>query len=111
MGGEEATLPEARRFAFRIGLHLGDIIAESGDIHGDGVNLAARLEAEAEPGGICISAEIYRQAKGKLPVAFEDLGERELKNIAEPVHLYRVLGSATTPADVAATRWGVPSTT
>jgi adenylate cyclase len=84
------------RFSFRIGISLGDIVVEGDDIHGDGVNLAARLEAVAEPGGICVSQEIYRQSKGKVPVAFEDLGERELKNIAEPVRLFRVLGSAAT---------------
>ncbi|MDH3665507.1 MAG: hypothetical protein OEN23_01110 [Paracoccaceae bacterium] len=93
----EAREPEDRRFAFRIGLNLGDIIAEDSDIHGDGVNIAARLEAEAEPGGICVSEEIYRQSKGKVPVAFEDLGERRLKNIAEPVRLYAVLGNAAAP--------------
>ena len=90
----EAGKPDDARFSFRIGPHLGDIIAEEGDIYGDGVNLAARLEAEAQPGGICVSDDIHRHAKGKVPVAFEDLGERRLKNIADPVRLYRVHASA-----------------
>ncbi len=91
---DQAETTEDRRFNFRIGLNLGDIIAEDGDIHDDGVNLAARIEAQADPGGICVSPEINTQSKGKVPIAFEDLGERRLKNVAEPVRLFRVLGSA-----------------
>lgn len=97
----EAERPEDTRLKFRIGLHLGDILAEDGDIYGDGVNLAARLEAEAQPGGICVSDDIHRHAKGKLPVAFEDLGERQLKNIADPVQLYRVHASVAGSTHVA----------
>jgi TolB-like protein len=89
----EASTPEDRRFGFRIGINLGDIIAEGDDIHGDGVNVAARIETQAEPGGICVSQDIYRQSKGKVSVAFKDLGEHSLKNIAEPVRLFRVLHS------------------
>ena len=81
---------EGRRLQFRIGVNLGDVIVESGDIHGDGVNLAARLEAFSEPGGICLSSDAYRQAKGKIEAKFEDLGEHSLKNVAEPVRIYRV---------------------
>ncbi len=86
----EADRPEDERFFFRIGINLGDVLIEGNDIHGDGVNIAARLEALAEPGGIYLSGDAYRQAKGKVEAEFEDLGERELKNVAEPVRIYRV---------------------
>jgi adenylate cyclase len=86
----EATANEDKRLRFRIGINLGDVIVENGDIHGEGVNIAARLESLAEPGHICLSGDAYRQAKGRLEVAFEDLGERDLKNVAEPVRVYRV---------------------
>lgn len=86
----EAAVDEDRRFNFRIGINLGDVIVEGDDIHGDGVNIATRLEGRAEPGGICISGDAYRQVRGKLEVDFEDLGEHDLKNVAEPVHVYRV---------------------
>ncbi|MDX1489245.1 MAG: FlgO family outer membrane protein, partial [Acidiferrobacterales bacterium] len=78
---------------FRIGINLGDVIVEGGDIHGDGVNVAARLEGMAEPGGICLSGDAYRQARGKVEAEFEDLGEQSLKNVAEPVRVYRVAAS------------------
>ncbi|MDX1489248.1 MAG: adenylate/guanylate cyclase domain-containing protein, partial [Acidiferrobacterales bacterium] len=82
---------------FRIGINLGDVIIDGDDIYGDGVNVAARLEGEADPGGICISGDAYRQVFGKIDVAFEDLGERRLKNITGPVCAYRVsLTSAPT---------------
>ncbi len=80
------------RLVFRIGINLGDVIVENGDIHGDGVNIAARLENLADPGGIYLSEDAYRQARGKLSVAFQDLGEKELKNIAEPIRVYRIAG-------------------
>ncbi len=80
------------RFQFRIGINIGDIIVEGDDIHGDGVNIAARLEGQAEPGGICLSGDAYRQAKGKIEAEFEDLGEQNLKNVAEPVRIYRIAG-------------------
>ena len=79
-----------RRIEFRIGIHQGDIVVEDGDIFGDGVNVAARLEGLAEPGGICVSARVQEDAAGKLDLAFEDLGEQQLKNIARPVRVYRV---------------------
>jgi adenylate cyclase len=82
--------PDARKMLFRIGVHLGDVIVEGEDIHGDGVNVAARLEALADPGGICISADIHRQCRGKIDIGFADLGEREFKNIAEPVHAFAI---------------------
>jgi adenylate cyclase len=105
----EATAPEDRRFSFRIGINLGDIIAEGGDIHGDGVNLAARIETQAEPGGICVSQDIHRQSKGKVPVAFEDLGEHSLKNIAEPVRLFRALHSGAERVNASAPLPEMPS--
>src|SRR5207249_2602999 len=75
---------------WRIGVNLGDIIIDEGDIHGDGVNIAARLEAMAEPGGICISHAVLTQTRGKLDFPVEDLGDQALKNIAQPVHVFRV---------------------
>jgi TolB-like protein/Flp pilus assembly protein TadD len=77
---------------FRIGVNLGDVIVEEEDIHGDGVNIAARLEGLAEPGGVCLSGDAYRQAKGKVEAEFEDLGQQDLKNIADPVQVYRIVG-------------------
>jgi len=85
-----ATIARDRRIEFRVGIHQGDIVVEDGDIFGDGVNIAARLEALAEPGGICVSARVQEDAAGKLDLAFEDLGEQALKNIARPVRAYRV---------------------
>jgi adenylate cyclase len=84
----EAGMPEDRRIRFRIGINLGDIIVDGDDIFGDGVNVAARLEALAEPGGICISRMVRDQIRDKLPYAFEDLGEQSVKNIARPVRVY-----------------------
>ncbi len=83
---------------FRIGINLGDVIVERDDLYGDGVNIAARLEGQAEPGGICLSGDAYRQVKGKVEVEFEDLGERELKNVTEPVRLYRITPERDSPA-------------
>ncbi len=97
----EAEQPEDDRFSFRIGVNLGDVIVEGEDIHGDGVNIAARLEGLAEPGGICLSGDAYRQVRGKVEADFEDLGEQEVKNLAEPLRVFRVVSegpsSATTP--------------
>ena len=84
----EAVVPEERRIRFRIGINLGDVIVEDADIFGDGVNVAARLEALAEPGGICISRVVRDQIRDKLPYAFADLGEQSVKNIARPVRVY-----------------------
>ncbi len=86
----EADLPDEQRIKLRIGVNLGDIIVEGADIYGDGVNIASRLESLAEPGGICLSGDAYRQAKGKIEAEFEDMGEQGLKNIAEPVRVYRI---------------------
>ena len=85
-----APLPPDRRIEFRIGIHQGDIVVEDGDIFGDGVNVAARLEGLAQPGGICVSARVQEDAAGRLDLAFEDMGEQALKNITRPVRTYRV---------------------
>ena len=87
---ENADLPEERQFRYRIGINIGDIIPDDGDIYGDGVNVAARLEQLADPGGICLSGTAFDQVRGKLDLTFEHLGERQVKNIAEPVTVYRV---------------------
>ena len=86
-----AELPEDRRMEFRIGVNLGDVIEEEGRIYGDGVNIAARLEALANPGGICISKTAFDHIETKLPLGYEYLGEQTVKNIAKPVGAYRVL--------------------
>src|SRR3984957_15678038 len=84
-----AGLPQERRIEFRIGIHLGDVVEESdGDLMGHGVNIAARLESLAKPGAICLSEDAYRQVKGRLELAVTDLGQIQLKNIAEPVRVY-----------------------
>src|SRR5690349_12595557 len=84
-----AGLPPEQRIDFRIGIHLGDVVEESdGDLMGDGVNIAARLEGIAKPGGICLSEDAYRQVKARLNMAVSDLGVIQLKNIAEPVRVY-----------------------
>ena len=85
----EAT-EESRRVILRIGINLGDVMVEGGDLYGDGVNIAARLESLAEPGGIYVAGSIYDQVKGKLKMAFEDFGRQAVKNIADPVHVYRI---------------------
>ncbi len=91
----EAASVEDKPLKFRIGINLGDVIVEGDDIHGDGVNIAARLEALAKPGGICVSAKVYDEVANKLGLGFEDLGAPELKNVAEPVHVYRVVPQAS----------------
>jgi TolB-like protein len=90
MRERNSDVPEERRMLFRIGINLGDVLIDGDDILGDGVNIAARLEGIAEPGGICVSDDVYRQVSGKLDVSFEDMGNQQLKNITRPVHAYRV---------------------
>jgi TolB-like protein len=90
MAERNQGLPPEQRIEFRIGINLGDIILDEGDIFGDGVNVAARIEGLAEPGGICLSDDAQRQVQRKLDVAFEDAGEQRLKNIARPVRVFRV---------------------
>ena len=86
-----ATLVASRKMEFRIGINLGDIIEEEGRIYGDGVNIAARLEALADPGGLCISRTAYDQIEDKLPLGYEYLGENIVKNIPKPIHAYKVI--------------------
>jgi hypothetical protein len=88
MAERELDVPEDRRIRFRVGINIGDVIADKRDIFGDGVNVAARLEALAEPGGICISRVVRDQIRDKLPYPFEDKGEQTVKNIARPVRVY-----------------------
>jgi adenylate cyclase len=83
------VLPE-QRIEFRIGIHVGDIIIDDDDIFGDGVNIAARLEGIAKPGGVCVSDDAHRQVRGKVDIAFDDIGEQALKNIAEPMRAWHV---------------------
>jgi TolB-like protein/class 3 adenylate cyclase len=112
---EELTVGDAedRRIAFRVGVNIGDVIVEAHDIFGDGVNIAARLEGIAEPGGICISASAFDQVRGKVAAEFADLGERSLKNIARSVRAYAVVGDdpptkdSTTPSPPSAPRLSI----
>ena len=107
-----ATTPANKRIEFRIGINGGDIVVEDGDIFGDGVNVAARLEGVAEPGGICVSARVQEDAAGKLDLTFEDMGEQVLKNISRPVRAYKVAtggGSATAPETPTLARPDKPS--
>ena len=94
MAERNQSVPEDRRMLFRIGVNLGDILIEGDDILGDGVNVAARLEGIAEPGGICVSSSAYEQVRGKVPVEFIDIGEQKLKNISRPIRAYAVGVSA-----------------
>jgi adenylate cyclase len=100
----ESDVPDDRRIRFRIGVNLGDVLAEDGDIFGDGVNVAARLEALAEPGGICVSGTVRDHIRDKLPYPFEDRGEQSVKNIARPVRVYALRPEAVADLPVA----GVP---
>ncbi|MPZ08967.1 MAG: guanylyl cyclase, partial [Kiloniellaceae bacterium] len=86
-----SAIPQARQIVYRIGINIGDIIVEGDDIYGDGVNVAARLEGLADPGGICVAHNVYDQVKHKLDLSFENLGEKTVKNIAEPITVYGVL--------------------
>jgi TolB-like protein len=99
MAERNAGIAAEERIELRIGINLGDVIVEGDDLYGDGVNIAARLEALADPGGICVSAVVRDQVGDRLDVAFDDLGEQQVKNIARPVRVYRIaLGAATTKA-------------
>src|SRR5204863_783653 len=93
-----AETPEDKRITFRIGVNLGDVIADGDDIYGDGVNIAARLEALAEPGGVCISRTVRDHIGDRLPYPFDDMGEQSVKNIAQPVHAFAI--SAATVASL-----------
>ena len=103
MGQANESLPEARRIVLRIGINLGDVIGEGSDIYGEGVNIAARLEGLADPGGICVSGKVMDEVRGKTGMAFEDMGEQALKNITAPVRSFRArIGEpASSPSQVA----------
>src|SRR5260370_5209214 len=90
MAEQNADAAQDNRIKFRIGVHVGDIIIDDNDIFGDGVNIAARLEGIAEPGGVCISDDAHRQVRGKVDIPFEDMGSQTLKNIAEPMRVWRM---------------------
>ena len=90
MEDRNANLPERERIRLRIGINLGDVMVDEGDMFGDGVNVAARLEALASPGEICVSYSVREQVGEKLPIGFADMGQHGVKNIARPVHAYRV---------------------
>src|SRR6201984_987408 len=93
---ENAKLPRERRMEFRIGVNLGNVMVEGDQIYGDGINVAARLESLADPGGICISGTVHEQVRDKLALGYQDRGEQTVKNIARPVHVWRVLLNGTT---------------
>ena len=98
VGQENEGLPSDRRMLFRIGVHVGDVMIRDGDLFGDAVNIAARLQALAEPGGICVSAAVREHAGSRILAAFSDAGAQQVKNIAEPVHVFRVAASEAAPA-------------
>jgi adenylate cyclase len=98
MAEQNIDVPQVKRIEFRIGVHVGDIIIDENDIYGDGVNIAVRLEGIAEPGGISISDDAHRQIRGKVDITFEDLGSQSLKNIAEPMRVWRVPNGRAGPA-------------
>ena len=102
-----SELPTERRMEFRIGVHLGDIAAEGERLYGDGVNIAARLQVLAEPGGVCVSGNVYDLVHTRLDVRFDDLGAQSVKNISDPVRVFRMglEAEATPPATAWATRW------
>src|ERR1700722_13251790 len=91
MAERNVDVPSDRRIEFRMGINLGDIMKDGLDIYGDGVNVAARLEALAKPGGICVSRVVRDQVRDKLAFSFEDMGEQQVKNIARPIRVHRIL--------------------
>jgi class 3 adenylate cyclase len=111
MPEREVGVPEDQRIAYRVGINLGDIVIDGDDIFGDGVNIAARLQGLAEPGGICVSRTVVSHVKGKVDSDFKDLGEKTVKNIAQPIQVYRVLmepesaGMGTRAQQVIQTPW------
>jgi TolB-like protein/class 3 adenylate cyclase len=108
MADRNAETPEDKRITFRVGINLGDVIAEPDDIYGDGVNVAARLEALAEPGGICVSRVVRDQIRDKLPYPFEDKGEQSVKNIARSVRVYALRPEAIAELPPTSTTVGAP---
>jgi adenylate cyclase len=98
MATQNINVPQDKRIEFRMGIHVGDIIIDDNDIFGDGVNIAARLEGIAEPGGICVSDDAQRQIRGKIELAFDDMGPQSLKNIAEPMRAWRLQIDKNSPS-------------
>jgi class 3 adenylate cyclase len=94
MSDRNADVPPDMRIEFRVGVNLGDIIIDGGDIYGDGVNVAARLESLAEPGGLCISRNVRDEVRDKFDLAFDDMGERQVKNVARPIRAFRITPKA-----------------
>ena len=90
ISAQNTDVPQDKRIELRIGVHVGDIIVDENDIYGDGVNIAVRLEGLAEPGGICVSDDAHRQVRGKVESTLEDMGAHTLKNIAEPMRVWRI---------------------
>jgi len=101
MAERNLRVPESRRMRFRIGINLGDVIHDETRIYGDGINIAARLESLAQPGGVLVSNTVYEQVRGKLPFTFEDVGERQVKNIDQPVRMYQLHVPGTSSTGVA----------
>jgi adenylate cyclase len=99
MDAANQHLPDDRRIVLRVGINLGDVMVEGSDLYGDGVNIAARVEAIAEPGSVFVSQTVFNHVRGKVPFEFEDLGEQSLKNMAEPVRVYRVSGLTAVTSD------------
>jgi class 3 adenylate cyclase len=99
LGTANGKLPEDERMPFRIGINVGDVMVKDGDIFGDGVNIAARLQTIAKPGGICVSRGVRDHIRHKLPYGFEDLGEQSVKNIAQPVRVFRLRPEGPPPAE------------
>jgi adenylate cyclase len=108
MAERNALAPEPRRIEFRMGINLGDIIRDGRDIYGDGVNIAARLEALAEPGAVFVSSNVYEHVRDRLSFAFDDLGEQRVKNIARPVHVYRARPEGVIPTAPSAVELALP---
>ncbi len=110
-------MADDRKLIYRMGVNVGDVMLRDGDLFGDGVNVAARLEGLADPGGVCISGSVFEQIKHKLSLGFEDMGQQEVKNIAEPVSAYRLVpGQVSVAADATAAtkpsdgkRWRMPA--
>src|SRR5438105_7458475 len=102
MAERNATIEPERRMQFRVGINIGDVVYDEVRIYGDGINVAARLEAIAEPGGICISGKVYDEINGRVALAYQDIGEQQLKNIARPVRAYRVRVDSTAPPEAPA---------
>jgi adenylate cyclase len=110
MSDREADVPEEQRIQYRVGINLGDIVIDGNDILGDGVNVAARLEGIADPGGICVSGSVHEQVQGKLDITFADMGAQQVKNIAKPVRAYQVkLSGGPSPSSGALTLSDMPS--